>query len=84
MTTFEDATAKALNWSARRLAARAQKRAQRATQAAGKAAPSIARSVLTIAAMAAFTTAASTFAVWTGLAVGGLCALYLAQAIGDD
>lgn len=84
VTTFEAAAQSVLRRTAERLATRAQKRAQRATRAAGKAAPSIARTVLTVAAMGAFTLAASTFAVWTGLAVGGLCALYLAQAIGDD
>lgn len=83
MTTFEAATARALNWSAQRLATRAQRRAQRATRATTKAAPSIARSVLTLGALASFTFAASTFAAWTGFLVGGLAALWLAQAIGD-
>lgn len=84
MTTFEHATLSLTRGLIARIEARARRRAEHATRTATKVAPGLARSILTLAALAAFTIAASTFAVWTGLLVGGVCALYLAQAVGDD
>lgn len=84
MTTFE-AAAGLLHRATGNLQARAARKAQRRAVAktAATAVAGLRSAVLQIAGLAFFTTAAWSFDYRLGLAVAGVCSIYLAQALSD-